>query len=39
MLLAYGTVETYTTANNPEKRPSGPSEADFAVYTTGATGW
>lgn len=39
MLMAYQTVESYTTANNPEKRPTQPAEADFSLYTSGAAGW
>lgn len=39
MILAYATVETYTTANNPQPRPLVPGEADFAIYTVGATNW
>lgn len=38
MLLAYLTVETYTSANNPAPRPAFPSQT-FAFYTSGATGW
>jgi hypothetical protein len=39
MVLMYGTVETYTQANNPKKRPIAPTENDFAEYTPGAAGW
>ncbi len=39
LLMAYGTVETYTTANNPMKRPALPNELDFAIYTGGAVTW
>ena len=39
MLLAYYTVESYTTSNNPMKRPSYPNEPDFAVYSAGGSGW
>ena len=39
MILAYATVETYTTANNPQPRPLVPGEPDFAIYTVGATNW
>jgi type II secretion system protein G len=39
MFLAYGSVETYTTATNPKPRPSATTEADFASYTSGAAGW
>lgn len=39
IVLAYFTVETYTTSNNPEKRAALPNEPDFALYTPGAVGW
>ncbi len=39
MLLAYLTVESYTTSTNRWKRPSQPNEADFAFYTPGASAW
>ncbi|MBY0472804.1 type II secretion system GspH family protein [Patescibacteria group bacterium] len=50
MVTAYFTVESYTQATNPMKRPfqngsltpcniNTNYEADFAVYTTGATCW
>jgi type II secretory pathway pseudopilin PulG len=39
MVMAYKTVETYTTANNPRKRPAWSAEPDFVMYTPGAIGW
>lgn len=39
MLLAFGTVETYTSANNPRPRPSSPTSANFAFYSPGAANW
>lgn len=39
MILAYLTVETYTSSNNPEPRPSQPTLPSFAMYTPGAQGW
>ena len=39
MLLIYGTVETYSSANNKWPRPAYPAEKDFAIYTTGAAAW
>ncbi|KND51648.1 MAG: hypothetical protein ABA06_00105 [Parcubacteria bacterium C7867-001] len=39
MIMAYGTVETYSSANNPAPRPFDTNEADFAFYTAGAAQW
>lgn len=39
MLLAYRTVESYTSTTNRWKRPSQPAESDFAFYTPGASAW
>ena len=39
MLLVYQTVQSYTTSTNRWKRPSYPSEPDFAFYTPGASAW
>jgi len=39
MIVAYGTVETFTSTNNPAPRPSDPNEATFAFYTPGAQNW
>lgn len=39
MVLDYGTVESYTTSNDPMKRPAYPNELDFAMYTAGAMNW
>lgn len=39
MILAYGTMETYSLTNNPAPRPGFPDEYDFAVYTQGARDW
>jgi type II secretory pathway pseudopilin PulG len=39
MLLAYMTVETYTTSVNRWVRPIEPNSPEFAFYTPGATNW
>lgn len=39
MIIAYGTVESYSIANNPEPRPFDTTEPDFAQYTPGASNW
>ncbi|MDB5245390.1 MAG: gspG [Parcubacteria group bacterium] len=39
MLLAYGTVETYTVTSNKWLRPLTSSPLDFSFYTPGASGW
>jgi prepilin-type N-terminal cleavage/methylation domain-containing protein len=39
MLLAYKTVESYTGATNKWKRPTAPTENDFAFYTAGAASY
>jgi type II secretion system protein G len=39
MLLAYGTVETYTSTTNPAPRPGFPNPVSFAFFTSGASTW
>lgn len=39
MVVAYGTVETLAGSGNPAPRPSQPTEATFAFYTSGASSW
>lgn len=39
ILLAFGTVESYTSTTNKWKRPAAPTEATFAFYTPGGAGW
>lgn len=39
MVVAYGTVETFTAGRNPAPWPAFPTEPSFAFYTDGAKNW
>jgi prepilin-type N-terminal cleavage/methylation domain-containing protein len=39
LIVAYGTVETYSVSGNPAPWPAFPGEPSFAFYTSGAKDW